>query len=450
MISAESFWNHSLRNAQQGVSITRILAEAIRAVGPVQVVNRAVHLEDDRLIVSGRTYELQTFRRIALLGIGKASTGMSESLAGILGERLSSGLVVTKHPPSASTVDGRLSVLVGGHPIPDERSLKAGEKVVEFLSELGSQDLLICLISGGGSALVTAPVEGVALSDLRSLTKMLLACGASIDEINVLRRHLDRIKGGGIIKLANQATLVSLILSDVVGNSLEAIASGPTAPDPTHLADALAIIEKYELGSQLPTSIIGALENAPETLKPGDPIFGRVQNIIAGSSLMAAQAALKQASQEGFHPYLLRIDLQGEARQVGFELATFLRQTRWTNSPAPAPACIIAGGETTVTVKGKGRGGRNTELALAAVSELGDFPGVMLVTLATDGEDGSTDAAGAIVTGESFRRAAALDLYSGDFLDRNDSYSFFAALDDLLRPGPTGTNVNDLVLMFIF
>jgi glycerate 2-kinase len=240
-----------------------------------------------------------------------------------------------------------------------------------------------------------------------------------------------------------------LILSDVVGNPLEAIASGLTAPDPTSKKDVKAVLEKYKLYGKIPASVLSALEQAPETPKPGDPIFEKVQNLIVGSNLLAAQAALAQAAMEGFHPYLLRIDMQGEARQTAFELATFLRQAKKTGHPVPGPACIVAGGETTVTVSGDGKGGRNTELALAAVTELAHFPGVMLVTLATDGEDGPTDAAGAVVTGDTYRRAARLGLNPLDFLERNDSYAFFAGLDDLIKSGPTGTNVNDLVFLFV-
>jgi hydroxypyruvate reductase len=277
----------------------------------------------------------------------------------------------------------------------------------------------------------------------------LLACGARIGEVNLLRRRLERIKGGGLVRLSNGASIVSLILSDVVGNPLEAIASGPTAPDPASRADALALLEKYALYGKIPASIPVTLEQAPETSKPGDPIFAKVQNVIIGSGLLAAQAALAQAGTEGFNPYLLRVDLQGEARQAAFELSTFLRQAKRTGDPVQRPACIVASGETTVTLHGQGKGGRNTELALAAVIELADFPGVLLVTLATDGEDGPTDAAGAVVTGESYRRSVEMKLHPDDFLSRNDSYSFFAALDDLLKPGPTGTNANDLVFLFV-
>lgn len=450
MIPAESFQTSSLRAALEGDSITRILAAAIRAVEPGEAVRRAVRREGDFLTVAGRTYDLSAYRLVTLLGIGKASIPMAEALAGILGERLASELVIAKHIATHPDILPSLpfTVLEGGHPVPDERSLLAGRKVIEFISALGPGDLLFCLISGGASALVTAPVEGVSLADVQALTVALLACGARVDEVNALRRRLDRVKGGGIARLANGAAIVSLILSDVVGNPLEAIASGPTAPDPSTRAETLSILEKYSLAGRIPASIDRALRASPETPKPGDVLFERIQNVVVGSNLTAAQAALKQAEAEGFHPYLLRTDLQGEAREAAFELATLLRQARQTGQPVPRPACIVAGGETTVTVKGNGRGGRNTELALAAVSELADFPGVTLVTLATDGEDGPTEAAGAVVTGETFRRAQGLGLDPVEYLERNDSYPFFERLGDLLKPGPTGTNVNDLTFLF--
>jgi len=291
----------------------------------------------------------------------------------------------------------------------------------------------------------------VTLSDMQALTSALLACGASVDEINILRRHLDRLKGGGLARLAFPARVVSLILSDVVGNPLEAIASGPTAPDPSTCADALAVLDKYQLPGKIPASVLSALRYGRETLKPGDAVFKNVDNILVGSNLLAAQAALKQAEIEGFHPYLLRIDLQGEAREVAVELCRTLRCAWQTGDPAPPPACIVAGGETTVTLReGSGQGGRNQELALASVTELANFLEVMLVSLATDGEDGPTDAAGAVVTGETFARAYGLGLDPVEYLRRNDSYTFFAALDDLLKPGPTGTNVNDLIFLFTF
>ena len=447
MLSAESFWTSSLRASPDGERITRILGAAIAAVEPGAAISRFVRREGEKLTVSDREYDLRLFRRIFLWGIGKASVAMSAGLVKILGSRLEAGLVISKHAPSIPKLP--FSVIKGDHPLPGEHSLEAGQKTKELISSLSPDDLLFCLISGGGSALVTSPVEGISLADLQALTSALLSCGASVDEINILRRRLDQVKGGGIVKMAKGGNIISLILSDVVGNPLEAVASGPTAPDPSTHSIALSVIASYGLENKIPFSIIQSLKNSPETPKPGDPIFDKVQNVIVGSNLLAAQSALARAEEEGFHPYLLRTDLQGEARETAFELSTIIRQASRTGDPIPRPACIVAGGETTVTLKGRGKGGRNTELALAAVRELADFPKVMLVTLATDGEDGPTDAAGAVVTGDTFRRAVSkFAMHPGDYLDRNDSYSYFDALDDLLKPGPTGTNVNDLVFLF--
>ncbi|MCX6066017.1 MAG: DUF4147 domain-containing protein, partial [Chloroflexi bacterium] len=271
------------------------------------------------------------------------------------------------------------------------------------------------------------------------------ACGARIDEINTLRRHLDRLKGGGLARLASPARVVSLILSDVVNSPLEAIASGPTAPDPSTRADALEVLEKYGLQSKVPAAILKVLETAPETPKPGDGLFERVQNVIVGSNLLAAQSALEQAKSAGFEPQLLGNDWQGEAREVARDLCHILK-----SATHQRPFCLVAGGETTVTLRGRGRGGRNQELALAAVRELAGLPDVLLVSLATDGEDGPTDAAGAVVSGETLRRGLALNLSPEPFLDENDAYTYFNALGDLLKPGPSGTNVNDLMLLFGF
>ncbi len=450
MLSAESFWTKSLHSHPLGEPITRILAAAINAVEPGLAVRRAIRREGDRLILSSGSYNLDDYKDIRVLALGKAALPMAEAAAEVLGDRLTSTLVITKHLPPNPISRANFTLQQGDHPVPGEHSLEGGKRLVEFISTLHSEDLLVCLISGGGSALVSAPVEGITLQDQQVLASTLLASGADIEEFNALRRRLDRVKGGGIVRLAKDAAILSLIISDVIGSPLEAIASGPTAPDPTTHQRVLDIIEKYSLRDSLPAPVIAALENAPETPKPDEAIFKRVQNVLIASSLTAAQAALKQAQAEGFNPYLLCTDLHGEASQVAFELSTFLRQAKKMNTPVPAPACIVAAGETTVTLKGNGRGGRNTELALASVSELADFPGVMLVTLASDGEDGPTDAAGAVVTPQTYRRVTELGLLPGDFLERNDSYTLFASLGDLLKPGPTGTNVNDLVFLFTF
>jgi len=457
MIAPAQFLTRSLRLSPHGPAIARILASGLDAVHPGQAVGRFVQRENEELHIANKLYPLEKDRRTFIIAFGKASLPMAESLADILGDRLTAGVVIPKH--AAGRTLNLLTIMEGGHPVPDERSLAAGQRVIELLSGLCADDLVFCLISGGGSALMAAPVGGVTLSDLQALTSALLACGASVDEINILRRHLDRLKGGGLARMASPARVVSLILSDVVGNPLEAIASGPTAPDPTTCADALAVLDKYQLPGRIPASVLSVLRSGQETLKPGDDVFQNVDNILIGSNLLAAQAALKQAEVEGFHPYLLRADLQGEAREVAVELCRTLRWAWQTGDPAPRPACIVTGGETTVTLREgslayppgqAGHGGRNQELALASVTELANFPDVMLVALATDGEDGPTDAAGAVVTGETFARAYALGLDPVDYLRRNDSYPFFAALDDLLKPGSTGTNVNDLTFLFTF
>jgi glycerate 2-kinase len=451
-MDASRFFTHSLRDPR----VARILAAAIEAVDPDTAVER--YLASKPLSPAGRVFAL---------GLGKAALPMARALS--RHADLTRALVITKH--AAEPGFEPATIVESGHPVPDARSLAAGQAALEFVSSLREEDLLVCLISGGGSALMTAPL--VPLEDMQALTSALLACGARIDEINTLRRHLDRVKGGGIAK-ATKARVLSLILSDVVGSPLEAIASGPTAPDPTTREDALAMLDKYDLLSanlrqaslkskrisvnsrKLADSILESLKANPETPKLNDPIFSRVSNVIVGDNALAIQAALKQAKLEGLQAESLGSDWQGEAREVGFELASKLRVTIKSKNH---PFCLIAGGETTVTLslskrdssvqapKSNGKGGRNQELALAAVPELAGLENALLVSLATDGEDGPTDAAGAVVNGETLQRAEELDLSVADYLSRNDAYSFFERLGDLLKIGPTGTNVNDLAFL---
>jgi glycerate 2-kinase len=438
---------YTLSALQQGQSVLRILQAALDAADPVQAIRRAVSLREGQLTASGVVYDLSTFPKIHLLSIGKAGGTLSSALEALLGGFLTRGLVITKtddQPPL-----NRCTVIQGSHPIPDERSLAAGNAVLDFLHGIGPDDLLICAISGGASALIAAPHAPITLAELQTLTSLLLACGADIGEINTLRRHLDVLKGGGFLH-QTEATVLSLILSDVVGNALNIIASGPTVADSSTSADAFRILEKYNLLEQVSESILTVLKNEINSLQPTDRRLKNVQNLLIGSNLMAIHAGLRQAADEGFAPYLLRADLAGEAREAAVELCGALRWACQRGEPVARPFCMIAGGETTVTIHGEGRGGRNTELALAAVTELADFPNVLLVTLATDGEDGPTDAAGAIVNGESWQRAKRLGYSPAAHLQRNDSYSFFAALDDLIKTGPTGTNINDLVFLFGF
>ncbi len=452
---------HSLRalGDARAQAVLRVLGAALQAVEPAQAVRRHLHREGDTLSADSQTYNLRRLRHLWLVGAGKAAVPMALAVAEILGDDLSGGLVITKYGhggAQAKHLRARgVDVREAGHPLPDAAGVAATQALLERLATCNGEDLVILVLSGGGSALLTAPAPGITLDDLQRLTAALLACGATINEINSLRKHLDRVKGGGLARLTAPAHLLVLILSDVVGDPLDVIASGPTVPDPTTYAEALAILERYGLTAQSPAAILDHLRRGlagehPETLKPGDPRFEQVQNLIVGNNLQAAQAARAQAQAEGFQTLLLTTYLQGEASQAGRFLAALARQIAASGDPLPRPACLILGGETTVTLHGNGRGGRNQELALGAVADLAGLEDVLLLTLATDGGDGPTDAAGAVVSGATLARAQALGLDPYAHLARNDSYSFFAALDDLLITGPTQTNVNDLAFLFAF
>jgi glycerate 2-kinase len=453
MISPEQFMTHTLQTASWGPAVCRVLAAAIQAVDPGEAIRRYLQRDGDRLMVGQQYYDLSRIRRVRIAGMGKAGAPMTEAAAGILGQALTDGIVIVKqgHLSGKSQV-GPVHLLEAGHPVPDTRSLQATSSLIDLFLDSQPDDLVLTLISGGGSALFTLPAQGLELNDLTELTRLLLASGAAIEEINTLRKHLDRVKGGQLARLLAPAQVASLILSDVVGDPLDAIASGPTVPDPTSYAQALAILEKYQLMDRIPTSIRRHLERGqrgelPETPKPGDPIFERTANQIIASNRQAAWAAGSQARLEGLQPEILTTSMTGEARLEGLK---FARRGRKLAKKGQSPACLIAGGETTVTLQGKGLGGRNQEFALAGVSELNGLENVALVSLATDGGDGPTDAAGAVVSGVSLVRARQIGLDPADYLARNDAYHFFEPLGDLLKPGPTQTNVNDLAFLFSF
>lgn len=435
-----NFSTFTLQTHPRGKDIQQILNACIDAVEPGNAIRRFVHREKNILSIDHQIYNMDEFDNLTVLGFGKATEAMSIALLDVLASYPSRGLLIPKQtfPSPASG----FTILPGGHPVPTEASLLAGNAAFDLASSLTERDLLICLISGGGSALMTSPQYGLHLADLQTLTKLLLACGARVDEINTLRRHLDRVKGGGIAKSANGARIVSLILSDVVGNPLEAIASGPTSPDPSTREDALNILKKYDLLGKVPVAILKVLENSPETPKSNNPIFERVQNVLVGSNSLAALAGLEMAKSLGFQTRFLGDTWQGEACEVAKELCGHF------NLEYERPFCLIAGGETTVTLRGHGKGGRNQELALAAAIEMNGLENAMLITLATDGEDGLTDAAGAVVTGETCPRGERLEINAQASLSQNDAYSYFKKLGELLQPGPTGTNVNDLVILF--
>jgi len=452
----------SLLSSPWGQMVERVIGVALQAVDPEQAVLSHAHRQDDQLIVAGQAYDLDRFRRVLLIAFGKAGLPMGMAMSSLLGERLTEGVLLVKEgygdltpgreaPPALQ----RLRVLEAGHPTPDTRGLQAARQIAELLESCGEDDLVICLVSGGASALLVSPVAGVSLEDLRSLTSTLLACGASIDEINSLRKHLEGLKGGKLARLAAPARVIALILSDVVGDRLDVIASGPTAPDGTTFTQAWAVLKRYQLLERTPPPILDYLSRGiegeiPENPATDDPLFSRVQNVVVAGNRHAASAAVECARDEGLNALLLTTYLQGEARQAGRFLAAILRQAATSSQPLPRPGLLVAGGETTVTVLGAGLGGRNQELALAAVEDLAGLDDVALVSLATDGGDGPTDAAGAVVTGATHRMAVEAGLHPAEFLARNDAYHFFEALGDLLKPGPTLTNVNDLIFLFAF
>lgn len=448
-----------LQSSPWGNKVSRILTAALEAVEPAQATARVLQRYGDILEVNRQAYDLKKFRRVLVVGCGKAGAPMAIKTAEILGDRFTSGYVVVKHghipAKSASQLPENLILWEAGHPVPDQNSMIGAQHIAELLADTQADDLVIGLISGGGSSLMVSPAPGLTLADLQQLTKELLACGATIHEINTLRKHLDQVKGGGLARWASPATLVTLILSDVIGDPLDIIASGPTSPDASTYGDALQILERYGITERIPRNILTLLRQGQagelaETPKPGDPIFSKVSHVIIANNSLAARAALQQAQVEGFHTLLLTTYLQGEARQVGQFLAAVARQVAATGEPIARPACIVAGGETTVTIAGDGLGGRNLEVALGAIRGLDGLAEMALVTLATDGGDGPTDAAGAVVTGQSLTQALRLGLQPADYLARNDSYHFFEALGGLIKTGPTLTNVNDLNFLFAF
>jgi len=457
-MNPERLLTATLRELPHGAAVARILAAAIAAVEPGAAVRRFLRREGETLVAGDVAYDLGAFDRVWIIGAGKAGAPMAVAAAEIVGERLTGGMVVVKEghltANHVAALQPQVELLEAGHPLPDARGVAAGERIATLLTQMGERDLVLALISGGGSALLTRPAPGISLDDMQKLTGVLLACGASINEINTLRRHLDTLKGGGLARLAAPATVITLVLSDVVGDPLDVIASGPTVADPTTFANALNVLERYNVLDQTPVAIRRRLESGvrgeiAETPKPGDPALARVGNLIIGSNRLAAEAALAAAQREGFNALILTTFLQGEARVVGRVLAAIAREIADNNRPIGRPACVIAGGETTVTLRGDGRGGRNQELALAAVADLAAAPGALLVALATDGGDGPTDAAGAVVSTTTYQRARDLGLDVAAALARNDSYPFFDALGDLLRPGSTHTNVNDLALVVV-
>jgi len=429
-----------------------IFQSGLKAVDAANAVRRYVRLENHILTVGDKRYDLDDFSGVYVIGAGKASAEMGRLLEEILGDHLISGVINVKYGHARAL--RRVEVNEAGHPVPDEAGLRGAEKAKAMLGLTGESDLVIFLLSGGGSALLPAPTRGLTLDDMQRLTQSLLESGADIQEINTIRKHISTVKGGQLARLAFPSTLVSLILSDVIGDRLDSIASGPTVPDGTTFADCLNILDNYSLADKIPPAVLdhlkkGARGEVEETPKAGDPAFTRTQNLIVGSNIQALLAAEEKAKDLGYNCLILSSSIEGETREIARMHAALAREILASGHPVRRPACLISGGETTVTIHGRGLGGRNQEFALAAAAALDGLTDVVVLSGGTDGTDGPTDAAGAIADGATVGRARALGLEAADYLRKNDSYHFFEPLGDLLMTGPTLTNVMDLRLVLV-
>lgn len=430
----------------------RIFRAALKAADPVQAVKRHVRLQGSVLRAGNRRYRLDAFDRIFVIGAGKAGASMARAIEDLLGRRITGGLVSVKYGHTGPLE--RVELNECGHPVPDEAGVRGAERIAAVARQAGRRDLVICLISGGASALLPAPAPPVTLAEKQETTRLLLACGATIHEINAVRKHLSELKGGQLARLAAPATVLALLLSDVIGDDLDVIGSGPTAPDSSTFRSARAVLEKYGLLERVPKSVAERIERGvrgelAETPKPNDPLFRRVQNLIVGSNRLAADEAARQARKLGYRTAVLSTFIEGETRDVALVHAAIAREIVAAGRPLRPPACLISGGETTVTLRGNGLGGRNQEFVLAAAIALSGYDRVVILSGGTDGTDGPTDAAGAVADGRTVARGRRRGLEASRFLAENDSYHFFEPLGDLVKTGPTMTNVMDIRVLLV-
>jgi glycerate 2-kinase len=434
-----------------------IFAVCLTAVDPYQAVKRFVHVQGNRLVVGMEggpetELDLSEFHRISLVGAGKATAPMAAAIEELFGERIQKGLINVKYGFTQELAFTKITE--AGHPVPDENGVKGTGKILDFLQSTGEKDLIFSLISGGGSALLPFPVGNITLSDKQEITRELLACGASIDEINAVRKHISSSKGGQMARAAFPATIINLMLSDVVGDKMDVIASGPFVPDSATFKDVWEIFNKYNL-KDIPPPIhehmkAGLNGQISETPKENDKIFNRVFNFIVGSNILALESASATAKTLGYETLILSSMVEGETREVARVHTAMAKEIVKTCRPIPAPACIITGGETTVTIRGDGLGGRNQEFCLAACMDLVELPPrVVILSGGTDGNDGPTDAAGALVDPFTVTRGKDAGMEAAEFLNRNDAYHFFEKTEDLLMTGPTNTNVMDVRLVLV-
>jgi hydroxypyruvate reductase len=440
--------NSKLKNIQtMREDAVNIFNSGLRAVEPGAAVKNYCRVDGDHFIVGDRNYDLSKFNKLFVIGAGKASAPMAAAIEDLVGNRIKGGIVNVKYGHTAELAHVKL--IEAGHPVPDKNGEAGSGAILSLANDAGKDGLVLCLMSGGGSALLPLAVEGLTLKNKQDTIKILLSCGATIHEINTIRKHTSGIKGGRLARAAYPATLVSLILSDVVGDDLDVIASGPTVPDSSTFADCREILEKYTIFNKLPRKVVKHIEagisnKISETPKIGDPAFENVENLIVGSNFEAISAAKKEAESLGYKTLVLSSMIEGETKHVAHVHGAIAREIVKTGNPLPAPACILSGGETTVTISGSGLGGRCQEFALAAALDISGNKNIVILSGGTDGNDGPTDAAGAVVDSDTITRATAKGLDPREYLANNDSYHFFKTMDDLFITGPTNTNVMDL------
>lgn len=428
-----------------------IFYTGLRAVEPDVCIKNHLHLTGNILKVGEKWYHLDAYKNIYVIGFGKASGHMAVALEDMLRERITSGVVNVRYGYSAPC--RIVKVNQAGHPLPDNAGIQGTREILRLVNNVGENDLVFCLISGGGSALFELPCNGITLEELRETTELLLKCGARIDEINAVRKHISQVKGGRLAKLC-KGEIVSLVLSDVVNDPLDAIASGPTSPDNTVFLDCERILTKYRISHEVPLSVKKHIQSgfegkAEETPKKTDTAFRKIHHVIIGNICTALQASSGKAKELGYHTTIHSSPVEGEAREAAKVFGIIAREIRASGNPIKRPACIIAGGETTVTMQSYGLGGRNQEFTLSAALEIDGLENIVILSAGTDGADGNTDAAGAIADGLTITRAKDLKIDAEAYLSGHNAYVFFKGLNDLVITGPTKTNVMDIMVLLI-
>ena len=434
-----------------------VFLKALSAVDPSKILKDRIRIDRDHLLIklegnSEKVFDLKGVDKIFLVGAGKATSAMARAIEEIFEDRITRGIITTKYGHRLPL--NKTEIIEAGHPLPDRKGYEGAKKIQRLLQESGPKDLVIFLLSGGGSALLPFPADQIDLKEKQEATQFLLDCGADIKEINTIRKHISRIKGGWLAKWAYPSTVIGLILSDVVGDHLDVIGSGPTVPDPSTFEEAWGILKEYDLLNEIAPSIRRHLQSGrkgkvEETPKPGEDVFEKVYNSIIGSNTLALFAAKEEAAAFGFNTLILSSSIEGETREAARFHTSIAKEVISSGNPIPMPACILSGGETTVTIKGKGLGGRNQEFVLAGALEISGIEKVVLLSGGTDGTDGPTDATGAMADNTTVQRAKSLGLDPNFYLDNNDAYPFFEKLGDLLITGPTHTNVMDVRIILV-